>query len=173
MSASTPRYVPLAEVARPHGIQGELRLKVYNEDSDLLLRRPTVLLTSAQGESREVRLESARPTNGAILVRFEGVRDRDAAEALRGAKLSVPREAFPELPEGEFYACDIEGAEARLESGEVVGRVTELRSYPTCDVLVVVRGEGAPAIEVPLVEAYVAAVEPSLGLVRLVTIEGL
>lgn len=169
----TTRYVPLAEVARPHGIQGELRLKVYNEDSDLLLRRPSVRLELPQGEAREIRIQSARPTNKAILVRFEGVADRDAAEGLRGAKVCIPREAFPELPEGEFYACDIEGAEARLESGEVVGKVLELRSYPTCDVLVVSRGEGKLTLEVPLVDAYVAEVDIQAGVVRLVTIDEL
>ena len=54
------RQVPVAEVARPHGIRGELRLKLYNEQSDLLLRRPAVKLTFADGSSRDVRIDTAR-----------------------------------------------------------------------------------------------------------------
>jgi 16S rRNA processing protein RimM len=168
----TRRYVPLAEVARPHGVQGELRLKIYNEESDLLLRRPDVRLRLASGELRDTRIETARSVNKALLVRLPGVADRDAAEALRGAVIEVPRDAFPPLDEGEFYACDIEGASAVLEGQGEIGRVLELRSYPTCDVLVVDRGE-AGTLEIPLLEAYVSAVEPDHGVVRLVSIDGL
>lgn len=168
----TRRYVPLAEVARPHGVQGELRLKVYNADSDLLLRRPPIRLQLPSGEERESRIESARAVNRALLVRLSGVADRDEAELLRGTKIMVPRDAFPPLDEGEFYACDLEGARAVLEGGEEIGKIVELRSYPTCDVLVVDRGEGRE-LEVPLVDAYVAGVEPEHALVRIVTIEGL
>lgn len=166
------RYVPLACVTRPHGIQGELRLKVYNEDSRLLLARPAVRLRLPNGDERDAQILSARPTNKALLVRLPGVLDCDAAEALRGAEICVARDAFPELDEGEFYVCDVEGARVVLGEDEPIGTVVELRSYPTCDVLVVDRGQGAP-LEVPLVDAYVAAVVPTEGLVRLVTIEGL
>src|SRR5262249_10175160 len=79
--------VPVAEVARPHGIQGELRLKVYTPDSDLLPRRPTVLLRLPDGSEREARITACREADKALLVRLDGVSDRDQAEALRGAEL--------------------------------------------------------------------------------------
>src|SRR4029079_10417673 len=96
------RYVPVAEVARPHGVQGELRLKVYNQDSDLLLRRPAVRLLLADGSERDAVITSARESNKAILLKLADVGDRDAAEALRGARIAVPRDAFPPVAEGEF-----------------------------------------------------------------------
>lgn len=169
------RYVPVAEVARPHGVHGELRLKVYNHDSDLLLRRPAVKLQLQDGSERDVTIRSVRDVNKAILMTLVGVDDRDAAEALRSAKVAVARDDFPPLGEGEFYACDLEGARALLPSGEEVGRVVGLESYPTCDVLLVDRA--APVtnqrIEIPLVEAYVASIDVERGVVELVTIDGL
>ena len=58
-------------------------------------------------------------------MRLAGVDDRDAAEALRGAEVCVrARRASPPLDEGEFYACDLEGARVVLASGEDVGRVS-------------------------------------------------
>jgi 16S rRNA processing protein RimM len=164
--------VPVAEVARPHGVLGELRLKVYNAESDLLLRRPPVTLRLPDGSAREARITAARPVDRAILVRLDGVADRDAAEGLRGAEVCVPRAALPPLDEGEFYACDVEGAAAVLTSGEAVGKVTALTSYPTCDVLVVERPDGT-RVEVPLTEAYVASVDPATGVVEIHTLEGL
>jgi 16S rRNA processing protein RimM len=168
---TAPRLVALAEVARPHGLAGELRLKVYNLDSDILLRRPPVVLRLPDAAVREVRITAARAVDKAVLVKLAGVDDRDAAEALRGAELCVPRASLPPPEEGEFYACDLEGAEAVL-AGEPVGRVLELRSYPTCDVLVVER-PGGTSLEVPLLDAYVGRVDPERGVVELVTIEGL
>jgi 16S rRNA processing protein RimM len=164
--------VAVAEVARPHGVVGELRLKLYNEGSDLLTRRPRIRLLHADGVERDAALTGVREANKALLVRLAGVDDRNAAEALRGARILVARADFPPLDEGEFYACDIEGARAVLRSGEEVGRVAGIASYPTCEALVVDLG-GGKRIEVPLVEAYVGAVDAARGVVELVTIEGL
>lgn len=165
------RWVPVAEVARPHGVRGELRLKLYNEGSELLLRPRDVKLRLPDGEERDARLASARPVSKALLVTFAGVDDRDRAEALREAHVCVPRDEFPALDDGEFYACDVEGARVVLGADEV-GSVTALLSYPACDVLVVKRATGA-SVEVPLTEAFVESVDVGAGLVKLVTLEGL
>jgi 16S rRNA processing protein RimM len=145
---------------------------VFNEGSDLLLGRPPVRLRLPDGAERDVKLSGARRANKALLVRLAGVDDRDAAEALRGATLCVPRDAFAPLDEGEFYACDLEGARVETTSGDVVGRVEGLESYPTCDALIVVR-EGAGPLEIPLTETYVASVDVERRVVLLVTLEGL
>ncbi len=166
------KLVALAEIARPHGIAGELRLKVYNLDSDLLRRRPPVIVRLPDGTTRDAVLTSVRDADKALLARLAGVDDRNAAEALRGAVLLVRRDALPPAEDGEFYACDLEGAQAVLVSGEAVGRVAGLASYPTCDILVVERGDGKK-LEVPLLDAYVRRVDVAEGVVELVTIDGL
>jgi 16S rRNA processing protein RimM len=171
-NATPRRFVPVAEVARAHGIRGEVRLKLYHEESEIFAQKPTIRLRTPEGEERFVNIDLARNTNNGLLVKFAGTNDRNDAEALRGCILSVPRDEFPALEDGEFYACDIEGAQAVLPSGDVVGRVTELVSYPTCNSLTVQRPTGAK-LEVPLVEQFVASVDTEAGVVHLVTIEGL
>ena len=161
----------MAEVARPHGVRGELRLRPFNADSRLLAARSKVTLRAADGAERAVVLATVREVPKALLVTIQGVSSRDDAEALRGMLVCVDRADFPELEEGEFYACDVEGAEVVLAGGERVGTVRELRSYPTCEVLVVDRG--GREVEVPLVDAYVAGVDPAARRVTLVTLEGL
>ncbi|WP_437475500.1 ribosome maturation factor RimM [Sorangium sp. So ce1014] len=166
------RYVPVAEIARPHGVQGELRLRIYNESSDLLLARPPIRLRLPDGAERDAKIVAARPTDKALLVRLAGIDGRDAAEALRGAAVCVPRDAFAPLSEGEFYACDIEGARVMTPEGDLLGHVKSLQSYPTCDVLVVER-RGAASIEIPLTESFVGSVDVEQQIVQLVTLEGL
>ena len=187
------RWVPLAEVARPHGVRGELRLRLYNQDSDLLLGLDRVLVrlgdaaAAAAGGSSDaskpspgaaasgellLRVAGARKANDAILMKLHSVDDRDRAIALRGAQVCAPRSVFPPLEPGEFYACDVEGARVVAPDGEELGRVLEMRSYPTVDVLVVNAADGGRPWEVPLVEAVVAQVDVQGGLVTLATREG-
>ena len=147
-------WVPLAEVARPHGVRGELRLKLFNQDSDILLEQDHVLLRLKDGKEREASVDGARRADDAILMRLHGVVDRDRADELRGALVCVQRESFPPLDEGEFYVCDVEGARVSMRRGgalELLGTVRELRSYPSVDVLVVSARDGGKDWEVPLV----------------------
>ena len=162
----------MAAVARPHGVQGELRLKIFNEGSQLLTSRPRIKLALADGTQRDAKLTSAREVPGGLLVRLEGVSDRNAAELLREAQILVRRADFPPLEDGELYACDLEGARAELTTGETVGTVKGLQNYPTCDVLLVAR-EGKPILEIPLVDAYVDRVDTAAGLVVLKTLDDL
>ncbi|HEY4016580.1 MAG TPA: ribosome maturation factor RimM [Polyangiaceae bacterium] len=168
-------WVPLAEIARPHGVKGELRLRPYNRDSDLLLGLDEVLVRLPDGEQHEVSIDGARRANDAILMKLYSVDDRDRAEELRGALVCVRRRDFPPLEDGEFYACDVEGAHVVVEgeAGECeIGKVRAVRSYPSADVLVVDPPEGGPAWEVPLVGEVVRAVDVASGRVVLATMAG-
>jgi 16S rRNA processing protein RimM len=165
-------WVPLAEVMRPHGVRGEIRLRPFNRDSDLLLEVDEVLVRFPEGDEQEVSLDAARRANDAILAKLHSVDDRDRAAELRGAVVCVRRRDFPPLEAGEFYACDVEGARVVVDVQDL-GTVTELRTYPSVDVLVVAASDGGKPWEVPLVDAYVKHVDVEAGLVTLATIEGL
>jgi len=172
-------WVPLADVARPHGVRGELRLRPFNGDSDLLLDLEEVLLRLAEGNGtpgrareRVVTVEGARRANDAILMKLCGVDDRTQAEALRRAVVCAKRGDFPPLEDDEFYVCDVEGARVVVDGGEELGQVIELKSYPTIDVLVVTAKDGGRPWEVPLVEAVVRRVDVGAGVVILATLEG-
>jgi 16S rRNA processing protein RimM len=160
------RWVPLAEVARPHGVRGELRVKMYNSDSELLPSLSEVLVRRRDGAERTIRLQSVRGADtGYLLAKLEGVDDRDTAESFRGAELCVRRDAFPPLEEGEFYACDVVGARLYGPDGEL-GMVEDLASYPTADVLIG-RLSGGTRCEIPLVEDYIAEIDTAARQVRL------
>jgi 16S rRNA processing protein RimM len=164
-------WVPLAVVARPHGVKGELRLKLYNEDSDVLLGQDEVLVRLPDGgDSHEVSVDFARRANDAILMKLHSVDDRDRADDLRGAEICVKRESFPALEPGEFYACDVKGARAVLADGTELGIVQDMIEYPASMVLLV---KGAQTWEIPLVEAWVSEVDVAAGIVRIASMEAL
>jgi len=174
---SPETWVPLAEIARPHGVAGEVRLRLFNKDSDILLDQEDVLVRLPDGEEHEVSVDAARRADQAILMKLYSVDDRDRAEELRGALVCVKREAFPKLAEGEFYTCDALGAEVWAhEEGHApqkLGHVRDLISYPSVDTLVVRAEDGGVDWEIPLVAAYVSEADVPSGRFVVATLEGL
>ena len=164
-------WVPLAEVARPHGVKGELRLRLFNATSDVLLGQEEVLVRLPDGgEEHEVSVERARRADDAILMKLFSVDDRNRAEDLRGAHICVRRRDFPDAEPGEFYAIDVVGAEARL-AGERVGVVAELITYPSIEVLLIHADDGKGDWEVPLTEMFIGRVDVPGKVVELVTLD--
>ena len=163
-------WVPLAEVARPHGVKGELRLRLFNPTSDVLLGQEEVLVRMADGEEHEVSVERARRADDAILIKLHSVDDRDRAEDLRGAHICVRRSDFPPAEPGEFYAIDVVGAEVRL-AGERIGVVAELVTYPSIEVFLVHADDGKGDWEVPLTEMFIGGVDVEAKVVELVTLD--
>ena len=163
-------WVPLAEVARPHGVKGELRLRLFNKTSDTLLDQDEVLVRLPDGEEHEVSVERARRADDAVLMKLFSVDDRNRAEELRGALICVRRRDFEDADDDEFYAIDVVGAEVRL-AGERIGVVAEIVTYPSIEVLLVHADDGKGDWEVPLTEMYIEKVDVAAKLVTLVSLD--
>jgi 16S rRNA processing protein RimM len=114
-------------------------VKPYTEAVDSLLAFPRWLV-GCPGRWQELALLSGRRHGATLLVRLEGIADRDAALARRGAEVAVLRSELPQANEGEFYWDDLVGLVVETPSGEPLGRVERLFATGANDVLVV-RGE--------------------------------
>lgn len=166
------RWVPLAEIARPHGVRGELRLRLFNAESDALLGRDEVLVRLPSGEEHEVTVERARRAGDALLVKLYSIDDRDRAGELRGALVCLRRRDLEEPEDGEFYTVDALGAEVRL-GGARLGEVAEIMSYPTVQVVRVRADDGEGDWEVPLTDTFVARADVAGRVFELLTLDGL
>jgi 16S rRNA processing protein RimM len=87
-------------------------------------------------------MKSTREGSNGVIARFAEVTDRNAAEALRGTELSVPRSALPPLEEGEYYHADIIGLSAIASDGEELGHVVLIENFGAGDVLEIERPDG-------------------------------
>jgi 16S rRNA processing protein RimM len=160
------RWIPLGAVIGTHGLRGTLRVKQWNDDSELLFDLDEVALR-VQGEVQVHRVSGVRSASKGLLVELDDVQSVEAAEALRGAELCLPRELLPELPEGEFYFVDLEGLAVVTEDGASVGKVERVLEYPAAQVLVV--RTDTTVYEVPMREPYL--VEVDLAAARVVVAE--
>ena len=131
------RQVTLAAVAGAHGIGGEVRLKLFCEGLDSL--RPHKRLFAGE---RALKLSGLRPGGGGAIARFEGVSDRNAAEALRGTLLSVPRSELPALGEGEYYHADLIGLPCQDAQGAPLGKVVAVENFGAGDILEIEKTDG-------------------------------
>jgi 16S rRNA processing protein RimM len=166
LKAEPNDWVEVGRVSRPHGIRGELRVKLHNPDSEILLRIDKVRLHNDQG-SRLVDVRGARrAADGIVLMALEGIGSRSEAEAHRGMAILVPRDVLPKAQDNEFYVHDILGAKVVDSRGHELGKVVDYISYPSTDVLVV---QGDKRFEIPLIDDFVRSID-SVG--RIVTVEG-
>jgi len=113
---------------------------------------------------RTRRIASRKGTAERPLLKLAGSGDRDAAEALHGADIEVPREALGPLDEGEYLIDDLVGC-AVMSAGNAVGRVAGVLLLPAADVLEVER-EGAGLLLVPLVRDAIRSVDVADGTIE-------
>jgi 16S rRNA processing protein RimM len=133
---ATDRPITLAAIIGAHGIAGEVRLKLFGEGVGSLRRYPAF-------NDGALTVEKLRDDGkGGAVARFGGVNDRNAAEALRGTALTVPRSALPPLAEGEYYYVDLIGLAAVSSDGRELGVCVAVENYGAGDVLEIERPDG-------------------------------
>jgi 16S rRNA processing protein RimM len=155
----SPRVV-LAVVTGGHGIRGEVRLKSFAEDPAALTDYGP-LERSDRGAPLEV--VALRPTKDGLIARFAGVGDRNAADALKGVELSVPRGRLPEPGPDEFYFADLVGLAAVRPDGEALGKVIAVHNFGAGDVIEVELAGSLETILVPFTREAVPEVDVAAG----------
>src|SRR5688572_27013933 len=102
------RLILIGRVAGAFGVRGDVRITTYGEDPLALLAYRTL---KREDGSPALTLTSGRVGKGGLVVRAEGVESKEAADALKGLRLFVPRSSLPEPEEDEFYLTDLIGLE--------------------------------------------------------------
>ncbi|MFC3207152.1 ribosome maturation factor RimM [Aquamicrobium soli] len=155
--------IQMAVIGAAHGIKGEVRVKTFTGD-------PLALgdygpLYAADGRAFEV--ADIRPANTVVVVRFKGVKGRDAAEALAGTELFVDRSTLPdEEDDDEFYHADLIGLAVRDDSGAAIGKVQAIHNFGADDILEVALS-GRKTMLIPFSRAAVPEISVQGGFVRI------
>ena len=148
----------VGRIGKPQGIRGEVTVEVRTDSPDERFADGALLLTEPP-ERGPLRVASRRDQNGRLVVAFEQVPDRNAAEALRDTLLLVDAATLPPTDDpDEFHDVQLVGLAAELRDGRPLGEVTEVLHLPHGDVLVVRRPDG-PELLVPFVAAIVPVVD--------------
>jgi 16S rRNA processing protein RimM len=165
-----PLTLVVGRIGRPHGLRGEVSVVVRTDVPEQRFVPGSVFQLSA---GRRVTVAGTRWHRGALLVRLEGIADRDAAEALRGAVLTVRADELPPPDDpDEFHDHQLVGLRAELGDGVLVGTVSDVLHGPGGELLVISR-EGSSDALVPFVRAIVPTVDLPGGRLVLTPPDGL
>jgi 16S rRNA processing protein RimM len=148
----------VGRVAKAHGVTGEVVVDIRTDDPDLRFAPGTQLRGRPKtGPERRYVVESVREHSGRLLVRLEGVADRNTAESLRGTVFLVDSEDLPPIEDpDEFYDHQLEGLRVLTTTGRNVGTVAEVLHTAAGELLAVRADEGE--VLVPFVSAIVTSV---------------
>ncbi|MER8525923.1 MULTISPECIES: ribosome maturation factor RimM [unclassified Mesorhizobium] len=154
--------VQMAVIGAAHGIKGELRVKSFTGDPLALADYGPLYAR----DGRAFQIVDIRPANTVVVVRFKGVNDRNAAEALAGTELFVDRSVLPdEGEEDEFYHADLVGLEVKDDIGAIIGKVVAVHNFGGGDILDVTLA-GRKGVLIPFTQAAVPEVSIAGGFVR-------
>ncbi len=160
----------MGRVGRPHGIAGHVVVRPMTDNPDRFA--PGGAMRAEADPPRVLVVASSRDHRDGLVVAFEGVADRTAAERLRGALLTIAEAERRELAEDEFWPDDLAGMAALAPDGSRIGTVAGVRLGDAQDRLVVATSDGRE-VEVPFVDELVGEVHPSGGFVVLRLPDGL
>lgn len=150
----------VGRIGRPHGLRGDVSVEVRTDEPDSRFAPGTALATEPASAGPLV-VESCRWHSGVLLVRFEGVTDRDRAEELRGTMLVIDSADIPPPDDpDEFYDHQLIGLSVVKPDGEAVGEVSDVLHHGQ-DLLVIRRGKAE--VYVPFVKALVPVVDLERG----------
>ncbi|HSX92599.1 MAG TPA: ribosome maturation factor RimM [Hydrogenophaga sp.] len=174
-SALPADAVELGRIQDAWGIKGWVRIQPYSADTDALFASRDWFLQPPEARFARgfsvftgcvaLRVAELKAHADGLVARLEGVDDRNLAESLKGCRISLPRSAFPEPEEGEYYWVDLIGLRVVNREGEDLGVVRDLMSTGPTSVLVLeyletVDGEERSAERmIPFVAAYIDDVD--------------
>ena len=174
-SALPADAIELGRVGEAWGIKGWVRIQPHSADTEALFATKDWYLQppeprfargfSAFQGSVLLRVAEIKVHADGVVARFEGMDDRNAAEALKGVRIHLPRSAFPATPEGEYYWVDLIGLQVFNREGVDLGVVRDLMPTGPTSVLVLeypVVQDGVETVAerlIPFVSAYIDDVD--------------
>lgn len=162
-----PEYIAIGRIVAPHGVRGEVKVRLETSAERLAQLRVVYL----GGEHAYFEVSRARAQGQQALLHLSGLKNRDAAEAWRGAYVYVRLEDSPPLEENEYYHYQLTGLNVQTLEGERLGQITEVLATGANDVYVVQGDHGE--ILLPAIKQVILSVDLEAGTMLVQVPEGL
>jgi 16S rRNA processing protein RimM len=147
--------VLLGEIGAAQGLKGEVRIRSYTAEPAAIAEYGAL----KDETGRLIEIASVRPGPKGVVARIKGVATREAAEALTGTKLYLPRSRLPERGEDEWYYSDLVGLAAVDLKGEAIGIVVAVLNFGAGDLIEIKPASGRANLLVPFTDAAVPEVD--------------
>lgn len=165
--------IKIGKIVNAVGLKGEVKVYNYSDRRERYEELDRIIVGN-----KEYSIENVRYQNAMVILKLEGVDDRDGSEALKGKDVYITEEDLVELPEDTYYLRDIIGLDILdFESGEKIGTLADVIQNAAQDIyriaLAEATEEGGKEALVPVVSQFVKEVNLEEGYIRIKFIEGM
>ncbi len=154
--------IEIAKVIKPHGIHGDLKVRLYSENFDEFSVRGFAHIKE-DGSFKRVAYTALRTVPPFIYIHFAGIDTRSDAETLAGTALFLKRNELEPPAQGEYYLFDLIGISVVDENGTVLGQLKDVLQHGAADVYVVSGGRG---FMFPALKRVIQSVDIAAGVLR-------
>lgn len=158
--------IKVGKIVNAVGLKGEVKVYNYSDSSEIYEITPEVYVGSELLE-----IENVREQKNMVILKLEGINDRNAAEAAKGREIFITEDDLPELEEGEYYVRDLIGMIVK-EGDTVLGKVTNVLQNTAQDVFEVERENGKQLL-IPRVDEFVLDIDLETREIKVQLPEGL
>lgn len=144
--------IKVGKIVNAVGLKGEVKVYNYSDSSEIYEITPEMYVGSELLQIENVRLQK-----NMVILKLEGINDRNAAEAAKGRDIFITEDDLPELEEGEYYVRDLIGMTVE-EDGNILGKVTDVLQNTAQDVFEVERKNGKQLL-IPRVDEFVLDID--------------
>lgn len=172
------KLIEIGKITSPVGLKGEVKIISYSDEPDRFEYLEGVFVKE-RGEAEPVfrEIEGVRYKGPSIILKLEGIDNRNASEAVRACDIFIDEDDLPELEEGRYYVRDIIGLEVRTEEGTLLGKLKDVQTNTAQDLYVVKREEGSAGgnrdLLVPGVPEFIRKVDVEMGVITVRLPDGL
>lgn len=150
--SNEPWDLLIGQISAPQGLQGELRVYPHTDFPERFAEFDEIALQPEHASLRRVKILAAHVQGRRITLKLAGVDTREQAEALRGAKLFIPKTWTVPLGEDEYYHYQLIGLQVVTTAGEALGEITRILITGANDVY------ETPLALIPAVKDYIRAI---------------
>ncbi len=155
LDTSEPHLLFIGVITRPHGVKGEVWVKIVNKADKLIDEQISNVLLGVDQVLYE--LETYRIHRNGLLIKFNGCNDRNHADSFRGSKVYIPVDQLKPLRPNEYYVKDLIGLSVFTENGEHIGDLVEVLPTGANDVYSILGDEGE--ILLPAIKSVIKCVD--------------
>jgi len=160
--------INIGKITSAVGLKGEVKVYNYSDSADIYMSTKALYV-----DDTLMNIQNVRQQKSMVILKLEGIDDRNEAEKARGSELFITEADLPELPEGQFYVRDLIGMTViNEENNETIGEVRDVIQNTAQDIFDVKTSEGKQVL-IPKVPEFIIDIDAETRRIKVRLIEGL
>ena len=150
-------FVAIGKFGGVRGLSGEIYVVPYSDDPQRIKRLSSAFI-KVDGRFAEIQFQKCSVYSGKSVVKLEAYDTPENARSLTNRELFVRAEQLAKLPDGEYYAYQLEGLRVESADGDKLGSLVSVESYPSSDVYVI-ENSGGKRFRLPAVAEFIRSID--------------